>query len=141
MPPGSMYCNPFGPRAYPFGVLRALTDVPGFRLLRHTGRSVAASAIPLDLMHRSAWKGYSANFALTEFSEVALVLACPHTSPVRQRGGGSHFSPSPHTRKDEGDEQDRSCRRFDGLGYAAGMHGGRADSRCHTNQGWRESLK
>jgi hypothetical protein len=49
-----MYCNPFGPRAYPRGVLRALTDVPGFRLLRHTGRSVAASALSIDLILRSA---------------------------------------------------------------------------------------
>jgi hypothetical protein len=27
MPPGSMYCNPFGPRAYPCGVLRASLEV------------------------------------------------------------------------------------------------------------------
>jgi hypothetical protein len=67
------------------------------------------------------------NFAMTEFSEVALVLACPHNSPVSYRVGDSLFSPSPHTRKDEGDEQNRSCCRCDGLGDAAGMHGGRAD--------------
>jgi hypothetical protein len=68
MSPGSMYCNsycnPFGPRAYPRGVLRALTDVPGIRLLRHTGRSVAAWALSIDLILRSAWNTISANFAV-----------------------------------------------------------------------------
>src|SRR5215218_4810834 len=36
-------------------------------------------AVPI---HSSAWKGKSANFVMTEFYELALVLACPHTSPV-----------------------------------------------------------
>jgi hypothetical protein len=34
-----------------------LSDVPGFRLLRHTSRIVAPSALSLDLIHRSAWRG------------------------------------------------------------------------------------
>ena len=29
-----------------------------------------APALPLALIHRSAWKGNSPNFAITEFSEV-----------------------------------------------------------------------
>jgi hypothetical protein len=31
------------------------------------GRGLAASALPHALIHRSAWKGYSANFAFTAF--------------------------------------------------------------------------
>jgi hypothetical protein len=40
-----------------------LSDVPGFRLLRHTSRIVAPSALSLDLIHRSAWRGNSPKFA------------------------------------------------------------------------------
>jgi len=38
--------------------------------------------VPIAFIHLSAWNRNSANFAFTEFSEVALVLACPHNSPV-----------------------------------------------------------
>src|SRR3712207_9209055 len=48
----------------------------------------------------------------TLFPDTTLFLSC---------------SPSPHTRKDEGDEQDRSRCRFNDPGDGAGMHGGRAD--------------
>src|SRR5829696_5687969 len=41
-------------------------------------------------------------------------------------------SPVPHTREDGGDEQDRACCRRDGLGDAAGIHGGRADGSAVT---------
>ena len=70
-----------------YGIDR-LSDVPGFRLLRHTGRSVAASALPLDLIHRSAWKGNSANFAFHDFSEVAPALLTLHTGHVDQLKAG-----------------------------------------------------
>jgi hypothetical protein len=52
----------------------------------------------------------------------AVILA-----PLGVMGWGAHFSPSPHARKDEGDEQDRSCCRFNGLGDGAGMHRRSAD--------------
>jgi hypothetical protein len=34
------------------------------------GRDLVAPALLYALIHPSAWKGHSANFALTEFSEV-----------------------------------------------------------------------
>ena len=36
----------------------------------------------LSLIHLSAWKGYSANFASTVFSEVAPALLTLHTGHV-----------------------------------------------------------
>ena len=106
------YCNPFVPRAYPRGVLRALTDVPGFRRLPHKGRSVAPSAPSLALIHRSAWRGYSPklNFRFTEFSEVHTIpVASPRESSespsivglfgARRLSQQSHlFSPEPRKR-------------------------------------------
>src|SRR5215211_7510576 len=42
-------------------------------------RPPRTSALPLALIHSSAWKGNSANFAVTEFSEVAPALLTLHT--------------------------------------------------------------
>jgi hypothetical protein len=38
------------------------------------GPEYNASALPATFIHPSAWKGNSANFALTEFSEVRSTL-------------------------------------------------------------------
>src|SRR5215211_9029771 len=71
--------------ALPSGLLSYLSVEHGDELamncsLRPTSITYfSPSAAP---MHRSAWKGNSRKFAITEFSEVALVLACRHTSPA-----------------------------------------------------------
>ena len=46
-----------------------------------------APALPLALIHPTAWKGNSANFALTEFSEVRI-------APIQHRrlsGGAERY--------------------------------------------------
>ena len=45
------------------------------------GRVVEAPALLLALIHRSAWKGNSANFAFTEFSEVHYLGDAQRTQP------------------------------------------------------------
>ena len=57
------------------------------------GRSLAASALPLALIHRSSWKrSSSTNFALTGFSEVGgqlYVFTGRNTGKVKRiRNGG-----------------------------------------------------
>src|SRR5215208_1325655 len=63
----------------------------GYALLRRTSRRIQQLAAPpppprRHAIHPSAWKGYSANFALTEFSGVRElgILRSPH-SPVQYR--------------------------------------------------------
>jgi hypothetical protein len=49
------------------------------------GRGLAASALPLALIHPRAWNRYSANFATTEFSEVGLLFVLIHRGFIAHR--------------------------------------------------------
>jgi hypothetical protein len=53
-----------------------------------------ATLRPSYAIHRSAWKGYSRNFALREFSEVAPALLSLHTWHVDQLKAGPPKGPA-----------------------------------------------